>query len=1565
MISNMVKGSRLSRARSITDRSVVEFKIVRKKPLITYCMIQGSASIPYVAFIDLKENKVGHYCPDFSKGQGWCKHLGKLLFMLNEEQVKAINDQFHTLKILKTKETVIEHLDKYKKDLLKKNGADENISLEKQLKIIDDMLKKRQKVDKILPSVVASIKKEFYKIEDSLMLFRLNLLVSEFPSTSRKVIFEKIQLPLQRALNKATKYFVNNFWIQSTLKRLEQAYMLNDVSYALAKPFSAARIKLPENPIEEEKIDAALVLKVLLRDDQKEYSEIVDKLGIKYSNDALSKRAGRILSSIKISSTVIPQLESWLQTQVKRKFSTKTHHQDYSDFLIYMMRTAGEVVKHQVNAGGSRSGMTTIPATILENNPCLNFIIEHIKESEREYLLGREIQNYIGFFSWLGGKKTDSFYIEKPRTRALESSLKKNTIIIQWDINLNKKFRENYHAYKGSQRLIIDPTSPINSVIQPFDYTLCIPQMKKLSTGTKITYPQQVLLPDQVVKLVLQGVPIISNVLRWDVVSKFVNEGYLSGGEVLASIAKSEKMNFIYGSFELVKALEEIVVLGKAGLTDVQFLEYKKKIKKESKSLTAPVREICREFVQSEGKPIQEILNLLNHNEDAKLKIVVDGIRNSSSVSHFRKQVVRTITRSYFKRNLFENKFFKQIESLQQSHYGMAMDVVADQLSVYYIDLENMLLGDKPTKLQSFANPLGKILMNKLQFPNVGNFTDTEKFELYLNLVKIRTSFVEEEKKRLDPKAQKQYLTELINSSDDGDFKERVRIVTQICLFNNNRALDFLRDLLADKDFKIRDIAFIALRHRKDKELKNHLKDLLEHELEPVRESSMKSMIKLNHTEIFNNLFLALNNESTVVRTLALETLTTIKYNQTKKLIKSKADRIFKSFVTCLEDTDENIRNKAVDNIVKEPFELIKDILFDSLENESPHVRNVASNILHLKGDDKLKKKTLIKVYNDEDLTIRQFALENIALRKYAESPKIIENNISGLITEFRRDYVKFLIRNDIPKQNLTNKTIQKIIEYFVHENLEFNKDISDTLKKYEDDSVHFLTQVLNDTKYKHKESIARFFEYLNTKKSVEQIIKLHDHDESHMRIFNLDYLVRNKIVSSCINIVERALNDPEPEVAFNAVQIYLDENIALKNYSKDFVPAALQTYQAKNIGFDGNILERLGKFGEQVLDNIEIILGSQSSSTKLSLIKLLVQIDSKRSKDKIIELLNHKDEIIKREAYDYIIWIDHPKARSLINKALKERDETIRRKAIHKFLDKRIAKANITDNLIKAMVTTQMENIEYIDLVTHTLLKVPSKALPIIKSKFKSQPVPMKNFLMGTVGMFKTPEAKKFIASLITDKDPSVRLFSLNYIKENSQADLKEILDKAVDDKDSKVRDIALRTLTENIPVESYSEKLIKMLVDNFLKKNDLPSSRAQSALRKIGEKAVPYLIEGLKSSELNVIRYSAEILGEIQANEAIDILIPMLTDDEVKIRRSAAYSLRRIRDSKAAKVMIDCLKDNDLYVRRSIIKGLGSMNCSEAKPILKNMKKNENKRKNPDTITIGMIDEALAKMK
>ena len=289
--------------------------------------------------------------------------------------------------------------------------------------------------------------------------------------------------------------------------------------------------------------------------------------------------------------------------------------------------------------------------------------------------------------------------------------------------------------------------------------------MKKIDNGVKVTYPQQILLPDQVLKLVLQGVPIISNVLRWDILSKFVNEGYLSGGEVLASIAHTEKMTFIYGSFELSKALEEMVMLGKAGLSDDQFLEYQKQLEKENSAVASATRELVREFILSEGKALSSVLNLLGTDELTKNNYIINAVKNSHSISSFRKTIVKDVTLQYFKRIQLEKTFFKKIENLQQSHYGSAMDVVSDQLTVFYIKLENSILQSKATKDAIYSNPLGKMLIDSLNYPKTGDFTDSERFAFYLDLVKLSTYFLDDVKKPDDPKTRKQLLTNLIKRS--------------------------------------------------------------------------------------------------------------------------------------------------------------------------------------------------------------------------------------------------------------------------------------------------------------------------------------------------------------------------------------------------------------------------------------------------------------------------------------------------------------------------------------------------------------------------------------------------------------------------------------------------------------------------------------------------------------------------------------------------------------------------------------------------------------------------------
>ena len=69
MPSRLVPSRKISRARSISNRNVLEFTIVKENPLIAFCLIQGTAREPYTVIINLEEKYVAHWCPDFAKSR--------------------------------------------------------------------------------------------------------------------------------------------------------------------------------------------------------------------------------------------------------------------------------------------------------------------------------------------------------------------------------------------------------------------------------------------------------------------------------------------------------------------------------------------------------------------------------------------------------------------------------------------------------------------------------------------------------------------------------------------------------------------------------------------------------------------------------------------------------------------------------------------------------------------------------------------------------------------------------------------------------------------------------------------------------------------------------------------------------------------------------------------------------------------------------------------------------------------------------------------------------------------------------------------------------------------------------------------------------------------------------------------------------------------------------------------------------------------------------------------------------------------------------------------------------
>ncbi|MDF0552464.1 HEAT repeat domain-containing protein [Kamptonema sp. UHCC 0994] len=163
-------------------------------------------------------------------------------------------------------------------------------------------------------------------------------------------------------------------------------------------------------------------------------------------------------------------------------------------------------------------------------------------------------------------------------------------------------------------------------------------------------------------------------------------------------------------------------------------------------------------------------------------------------------------------------------------------------------------------------------------------------------------------------------------------------------------------------------------------------------------------------------------------------------------------------------------------------------------------------------------------------------------------------------------------------------------------------------------------------------------------------------------------------------------------------------------------------------------------------------------------------------------------------------------------------------------------------------------------------------------------------------------------------------------------------------------------------------------------LKSNDERELNAAiEKLRKIGEPAIPALIQALGDKNLLVRRSAGEVLGKI-GKPAIPALVQALKDSDVQIRRRAANVLAIIIDSTritysnwekspeaktVVSALIPLLKDSDANVLSSAAEALGNIGA-EAKtavPALISLLKDSNAEvRRSAAIALGRIGEAKA---
>ncbi|MGA2090635.1 MAG: HEAT repeat domain-containing protein [Endomicrobiales bacterium] len=117
--------------------------------------------------------------------------------------------------------------------------------------------------------------------------------------------------------------------------------------------------------------------------------------------------------------------------------------------------------------------------------------------------------------------------------------------------------------------------------------------------------------------------------------------------------------------------------------------------------------------------------------------------------------------------------------------------------------------------------------------------------------------------------------------------------------------------------------------------------------------------------------------------------------------------------------------------------------------------------------------------------------------------------------------------------------------------------------------------------------------------------------------------------------------------------------------------------------------------------------------------------------------------------------------------------------------------------------------------------------------------------------------------------------------------------------------------------------EKIVPPLIESL--KNNVVRYHALEALERIGDVAVPALVDSLKNPDVDTRALAVEALGWVGLSGASG-LVEALRDTNSTIRYNAAFSLVNSTDASfAVPVLIKALKDEDVVFRRNAAEALG----------------------------------------
>ncbi len=546
-----VRGARLNRGKNIPNKNIINFNIEKDPQIRIIADVQGSGSSRYVINILQEFNgkfKIIHDCPDFRNGFRFCKHIVKILFLIEPDICKSICNDFHGIKFSSDFSLVKESKSKSfvlkAEDLIKQSKYHEAISF------LNQAYKESRNIDYILKIGEISLK---YNLYDLFVHYAVNY----------KELLNKHVASLPEIIISTISFLKNyNFHKQVDIAINTQKILVNFSKNQLVEILQKSKVHEIDNPILKYLLLNNLNSKIYVSDHfsdilknpkmdlksviARKTEELVDEAILNMESEEIIDSFKKIMEYCKFEnySKLNKKIQKY-KHQIREMYveGLKSKHA----FLRSLVIANTNVDKlRQMKFTKRYNYPTLIWGSSFKNESPLHYYILEKCGYEKHHLEYTEMSNFIEnypvfaeIFSannpikyeiknfWGSFEPKILNIVKKDPITELDFDIQTqeidNFVLIEWDL-AQKPILGSYICQFSDGYLIPDKTHPLTHYIQPFDLILC--ERKPVTVkgnNIKIMKPLRRISIKSAIELVWSGIEYIASYLPLKIIDDLKN----------------------------------------------------------------------------------------------------------------------------------------------------------------------------------------------------------------------------------------------------------------------------------------------------------------------------------------------------------------------------------------------------------------------------------------------------------------------------------------------------------------------------------------------------------------------------------------------------------------------------------------------------------------------------------------------------------------------------------------------------------------------------------------------------------------------------------------------------------------------------------------------------------------------------------------------------------------------------------------------------------------------------------------------------------------------------------